>query len=194
MIVMDYQTRDGLTYYGFSIDFESARGWRVYIIFQPACHGNDDSLELPYQARDDTGRRYVDWSEKIDNLGDAKAVAGLWAELTQRYQRTQEKHALYVKLIEHYQRTREQRRVIPVASEESLCDFKEDASKTQTVSDAGLLVGAGATIATTFPNRAAQNTVPVAASTRNHKSGARHRHAPSALRHRHSNRNARRHR
>jgi hypothetical protein len=194
MVVMDYQTRDGLTYYGFSIDFESVRGWRVYIIFQPSYHGNDDSLELPYQARDETGRRYVDWSEKIDNLGDAKTVAGLWAEVTQRYQRTQEKHALYVKLIEHHQRTRDQRRVIPAASEESLGDSQEGELKTQTVADAGLLVGAGATIATTFENRAARNTVPVEASTRNHKSGARHRSAAGALRHRRSNRNARRHR
>jgi hypothetical protein len=194
MIVMDYQTRDGLTYYGFSIDFESARGWRVYIIFQPSSHGNDDSLKLPYQARDDTGRRYVDWSEKIDNLADAKTVAALWAEVTQRYQRTQEKHALYVKLIEHYQHTRDQRRVIPVASEESLCDSQEGESKTQTVADAGLVVGAGATIATTLENRAARNTLPVDPSTRNHKSGARHRHAAGALHHRRSNRNARRHR
>jgi hypothetical protein len=194
MVVMDYQTRDGLTYYGFSIDFESARGWRVYIIFQPSSHGNDDSLEVPYQARDDTGRRYVDWSEKIDNLGDAKTVAGLWAEVAQRYQRIQEKHALYVKLIEHYQRTRDQRKVTPVTSGEPLFDSQEGESKTQTVADAGLVVGARATIATTFENRAAWNTLPVGASTRNHKSGARHRHAAGALRHRRSNRNARRHR
>ncbi|MDT7718141.1 MAG: hypothetical protein QOH09_4133 [Pseudonocardiales bacterium] len=75
MAVMDYQTRDGLTYYGFSIDFEPGIGWRVYIIFQPFHQGHDDSLQLPYQARDNTGRRYVDWSEKIDNLADAKTVA-----------------------------------------------------------------------------------------------------------------------
>jgi hypothetical protein len=101
--VMDYETPDGLGRYGFSIEFTPGRGWRVYIMFQPFHQGHDDSLQLPYQARDDTGRLYVDWSEKLDNLADAKTVAALWAEVAQRYQRSRENHTLYVKLIEHYQ-------------------------------------------------------------------------------------------
>jgi hypothetical protein len=113
MIVMDYRTRDGLADYGFSIDFDPGRGWRVYIIFQPFQQGHDDRLQLPYQAIDGNGRRYVDWSEKVDSLADAKTVAELWAEVAQRYQRTQERKALYVELIEHYQRTQEQTRVTP---------------------------------------------------------------------------------
>ena len=113
MTVMDYRTRDGLAEYGFSIDFEPARGWRVYIILQPFHQGRDDSLSLPYQTIDCNGRRYVDWPEKLDSLGDAKTVAGLWAEEAHRYQRTQEQRSLHVELIERYRRTHEQRRTTP---------------------------------------------------------------------------------
>jgi hypothetical protein len=71
---MAYRTQDGLADYGFSIEFESDEGWRIYIIFQPFCHAHDDSLQLPYQSIDSKGRRYVDWSENLDSLGDAKQL------------------------------------------------------------------------------------------------------------------------
>jgi len=90
MVVMDYRTRDGLADYGFSIEFHSDAGWRVYIIFAPSPQGHHDGLDLPYQSIDCDGRRYVDWSSKLDSLGEAKTVAALWAELAQRQQRTQE--------------------------------------------------------------------------------------------------------
>ena len=79
MAVMDYQTQDRLADYGFSIEFRSDVGWRVYIIFEPF-QGHDDSLESPYQSIDGDERRYVDWSPKLDNLGEAKAVVRLWSE------------------------------------------------------------------------------------------------------------------
>jgi hypothetical protein len=81
MAVMDYRTRDGLADFGFSIEFQSDVGWRAYIIFQLSHQGYGDSLPLPYQSIDHNGRRYVNWSAKIDSLGDAKTVAALWAEL-----------------------------------------------------------------------------------------------------------------
>ncbi|MGH3815780.1 MAG: hypothetical protein ACRDUV_25585 [Pseudonocardiaceae bacterium] len=121
MAVMHYQTRDGLADYGFSIDFEPDGGWRVYIIFWPFHQGHDDGQSLPYQSTDANGRRYVDWHAKLDNLGDAKTVAALWAEVAQRYQRTQEQSALYVELIERYQRTQERRRAT-LASPDRLGD------------------------------------------------------------------------
>jgi hypothetical protein len=62
----------------------------VYIVFQPFYHGHDDSLQLPHQSIDRNGRRYANWPSKLDSLGDAKTVATLWAELSQRYQRTPE--------------------------------------------------------------------------------------------------------
>jgi hypothetical protein len=111
MAVVDYRTRDGLADYGFSIEFQSDKGWRVYIILQPFDHDHDDNLHLPYQSIDHNGRRYVDWPGKLDNLGDAKTVAGLWAELIQSYRRAQERNAFYAELIERYQRTQRQRRI-----------------------------------------------------------------------------------
>ena len=89
MVVTDYRTRDGLADYGFSIEFHSDAGWRVYIIFAPFLQGHHDSLDLPHQSIDRDGRRYVDWPSKLNSLGEAKTVAALWAELAQ-HQRTQQ--------------------------------------------------------------------------------------------------------
>jgi hypothetical protein len=109
MAVMAYRTRDGFAEYGFSIDYQPSMGWRVYIVFQPV-HQLDNGRQLPYQAVDVDNRRYVDWSEKLDSLGDAKTVAALWAELAQGYQRDQDQKALYEELIERYRRDYEQKR------------------------------------------------------------------------------------
>jgi len=89
MAVMDYRTQDGLADYGFSIEFQSDIGWRAYIIFQLSHQGHDDSLPLPYQSIDHNGRCYVNWPARVANLGEAKTVAALWAELIQRYQCTE---------------------------------------------------------------------------------------------------------
>lgn len=113
MTAMDYRTQDGLADYGFSIEYQLDVGWRVYIIFEPFHQGHNDSLKLPYQSIDGDKRRYVDWSPKLDSLGEARTVAGLWAEVTQRYQRTQEQNALYVEQIQRYRRSQEQRKAAP---------------------------------------------------------------------------------
>jgi hypothetical protein len=86
MAILDYRTRDGLADYGFSIEFDPSVGWRVYIVFQPSYGDRDGSLQLPYQSTDGKGRHYVNWSPKLDSLGDAKTVAALWAELIHRHQ------------------------------------------------------------------------------------------------------------
>jgi hypothetical protein len=108
MAVMDYRTKDGLADFGFSIEFQSDIGWRVYIIFDPFCQGHDHSVDLPYQSIDRDGRCYVNWSSKLDSLGDAKTVAGVWAELAQRDQRAKKEHALYAELIQRYWLTQKQ--------------------------------------------------------------------------------------
>lgn len=90
MTVMDYRTQDGLADYGFSIEFQSDVGWRVYIVFQPLYQGSDDDSKWLYQATDCNGRSYVNWSAKLENLSDAKTVAALWAEISERNQRAQE--------------------------------------------------------------------------------------------------------
>jgi hypothetical protein len=85
MAVMDYRTQDGLADYGFSIEFHADVGWRVYIVFQSLYESCDDKMDSPYQATDRKGLRYVDWRSKLVSLGDARTVAGLWAELDHRY-------------------------------------------------------------------------------------------------------------
>jgi len=87
MTVVDYHTRDGLAEFGFSIEFRSNIGWRVYIIFDPFSWGNPQGMDLPYQSVDHAGRRYVNWSSRVDTLGEARTVAEIWAELVQHAQR-----------------------------------------------------------------------------------------------------------
>jgi hypothetical protein len=192
MTVMDYRTRDGLADYGFSIDYEpDRRGWRVYIIFQSFHQGHDGSLPLPYQSIDDEGRRYVDWPEKLNSLGEARIVAALWAEVDQRYQRTQEQRALYVEMIERYQRTQERRRATPAAPAESSDDVQESESNTQTAASAASAIAAraGGTTATSPANSATRNIVRAGASDRHCN-----RRAAGASHLRRSTRGARRHR
>jgi hypothetical protein len=131
MAVMTYRTRDGLADYGFSIDFQPGTGWRVYIVFQPI-HDNHGE-QIPYQAVDSNGRHYVDWSEKLDNLGDAKTVAAFWAELVQDYRRDQAQRARNTELIERYRRTREYRRATPADSDR----FSDSAANTDGVAGSG---------------------------------------------------------
>jgi hypothetical protein len=105
MVVMDYRTQDGLAHYGFSIEFQPDRGWRVYILFDSFRKGQNDGPQSPYDALDNDGRRYVDWRSKLDSPADARAVAELWAELVHGDQRAQEEHNLYIELIQQYMRT-----------------------------------------------------------------------------------------
>jgi hypothetical protein len=54
MAVMSYRTEDGFADYGFSLEFGSSTGWRVYIGFTPV-HTGDDAPELPYESSIATG-------------------------------------------------------------------------------------------------------------------------------------------
>lgn len=110
MTVLDYRTRDGLADIGFSIEFQPDTGWRVYIIFDSFYRGRDNDLDLPHQSIDPAGRRYVNWPPKIGSLGEAKIVAGIWAELAQR---AQAQRALYTKLIQRHLSTEKQKGVAP---------------------------------------------------------------------------------
>jgi hypothetical protein len=190
MTVMDYRTRDGLADYGFSIDYEPDRGWRVYIVFVPFRQGDDGELRLPYQTIDDKGRRYVNWPEKLGSLGDARVVAALWAEIAQRYQHTQEQTAMYVAMIKHHPCIQHRRNAVTVAPTASPSEPHERESTTQTVANSTSDTAARADRASaTSANSATRNTIPPDSPVRkcNHQ-------AAGTLGHRHSTRNARRHR
>jgi hypothetical protein len=190
MTVMDYRTRDGLADYGFSIDYEPDRGWRVYPVFLPFHQGNDGDLRLPYQAVDDKGRRYVDWPEQVGSLGEARVVAALWAEIAQRYQHTQEQTAMYVEMIKHHQCMQHRRSAVTVTPAASPRESQESESTTQTVANstsetAARVDGTTATLA----NSATRNAVPPNSPVRK-----RNHQVTGTLGHRRSTRNARRHR
>jgi len=108
MAVMNYRTQDGRADYGFSIEFQPDKGWRIYIVFNPFQDSEGKSAQLPYQAFDH-GRRYVDWPPKLDNLGDARTIAALWAELAQRYHHTQEEKRFYTEQARRRQPSQEKR-------------------------------------------------------------------------------------
>jgi hypothetical protein len=114
-MVVVCHAKNGLAEFGFSIEFQPDIGWRVYIVFDPFRRGRDHPLDLPYQSIDNAGRRYVDWSPKIDTLDEAKTVARIWAELAQRDQRAQEERALYIELIQHHLSTGKQKRTTPTS-------------------------------------------------------------------------------
>jgi hypothetical protein len=109
MAVMNYRTQDGRADYGFSIEFQQDKGWRIFIIFDPFQESENNNPHLPYQAFDH-GRRYVDWPPRLDNLGDARTVAALWAELAQSYNHTHEEKRQYTERARQHQYSQEKRR------------------------------------------------------------------------------------
>lgn len=138
MAVMAYRTRDGLADYGFSIDYQPSMGWRVYIVFRPFHQSQDYGLPLPYQALDEDKRYYVDWSGKLDSLGDAKTVAELWAELAQGYRRDQEQKAFREEreLIERYRRDQKRKKAAS-ADPDRLGEVKEGVEEGKGTPQAG---------------------------------------------------------
>jgi len=110
MPVADYQTRDGLAEFGFSIEFQSDIGWRVYIIFDPFSWAKDQQINLPYESIDHAGRRYVNWSSRIDSLGEARTVAEIWAELVHC---AQQQHAMHTARVQRQPDTTKPKTVTP---------------------------------------------------------------------------------
>ncbi|MGH3853697.1 MAG: hypothetical protein ACRDR6_09375 [Pseudonocardiaceae bacterium] len=86
MAVFFYQTQDGQADYGFSIEYKPKEGWRIYIVFQSLRRGSDENPQFPYRATGEDGRSYVDWSTRLDHLGDAKEVAVFWSEIGGHHQ------------------------------------------------------------------------------------------------------------
>lgn len=87
MAVMDYRSQDGFASYAFSIEFNSDVGWRVYIVFRPLYQDGEEASKRPYEAIDGSGRSYINWPAKLDNLADARTVATLWAQNAEHYAR-----------------------------------------------------------------------------------------------------------
>lgn len=82
-----YRSRDGSADYSFSFEQQSDGTWRVYIEGQPS-YGNRATDAHSTHRLSDSGRKYVCWTTDLNTLEDAKQVAALWADETQKYIRT----------------------------------------------------------------------------------------------------------
>jgi hypothetical protein len=78
--VMEYFTRGSWLPYRFSIEWRAGSGYRIYILDQPGARAY-----TPHKLFDAAGRPYVCWSAMIATIEDARKIAQLWAEHTQRY-------------------------------------------------------------------------------------------------------------
>lgn len=79
-----YRTKDGLADYQFSFEQQSDGTWRIYILSNPSYRGRADDCHSTHRLYDG-GRQYVCWTASIYSEADARAVAGLWTDKTQRY-------------------------------------------------------------------------------------------------------------
>ena len=85
--VLNYRTKDGQTDYRFSFEEQRDSTWRAYIVRQPSYQGRSEGAHITHRLSDE-GRKYVCWDSPLRSLSQAKSVASLWADLTQRYIRT----------------------------------------------------------------------------------------------------------
>lgn len=79
-----YRTKDGLADYLFSFEQESDGTWRAYILDQPDYRGRPDDCHSTHRLTDG-GRHYVCWTRPLHSEREAREVAALWADKTQRY-------------------------------------------------------------------------------------------------------------
>ena len=82
--VLSYRTKDGLADYCFSFEEQRDGTWRAYIVRQPSYQARDESAH-PTHRLSDGGRKYVCWDSPLRSLAQAKQVAALWADCTQKY-------------------------------------------------------------------------------------------------------------
>lgn len=79
-----YRTKDGLSDYRFSFEQESDGTWRVFILSYIDYRGRASDCHSTHRLNDGS-RQYICWTAPIYSEADARAVAALWADKTQRY-------------------------------------------------------------------------------------------------------------
>ncbi len=83
----NYRTSDGETDYCFSFEEQSDGTWLPFIKHQPSYRGRATDAHSTHRLSK-WGRKYVCWTRSLRSLDEAKQVAALWADATQRYIRT----------------------------------------------------------------------------------------------------------
>ena len=73
-----------MTDYRFSFEQQRNGSWRVYIERQPGYGVRSADTFMTHRLTDGR-RKYICWSSRIDTFEEAKGVARLWADATQRY-------------------------------------------------------------------------------------------------------------
>jgi len=80
-----YRTNDGLADFKFRFHCHWLTGcYKIYIESQPGYGGRSDGLHPTHRLRDSNGY-YVCWTDPIRTESDARTIASLWADKTQRY-------------------------------------------------------------------------------------------------------------
>ena len=82
-----YRTSDGRADYLFNFEQQYDDTWRVYIEDQPS-YGNRETDGHSTHRYSDGDRYYICWTQELESLEDARNVAALWADETQKYIRT----------------------------------------------------------------------------------------------------------
>ena len=79
-----YRSRDSLADYQFEFHQMPDGTYRIYIVKQPSYCGRNQSAHATHRLSDG-GRHYICWEGKLYSLHEAKKVAAVWADKTQRY-------------------------------------------------------------------------------------------------------------
>ena len=80
-----YRTCDGSNDFIFTFCWiEGQCSWRIYIDSQPSYDRRSISAHATHRLVDEAGT-YVCWAGRISSIHEAKHVAALWADSTQRY-------------------------------------------------------------------------------------------------------------
>ena len=84
---MYYRTYDGLMYIDFQFyNLGFMRGWRIYICSDIDYQYRDSSFQATHRMRGASDMDpYICWRGKIRTFAEAKAVAGLWGDVTSLY-------------------------------------------------------------------------------------------------------------
>jgi hypothetical protein len=83
-----YDTYDKTTLYRFTFQEINSSCWRIYIREQPDYGGQPESGHATHRFFDEVrGQHYICWDRDISSLDDARKIAAMWAERTERYRK-----------------------------------------------------------------------------------------------------------
>ncbi len=80
-----YRSRDGQSYYRFSIERQVDGTYRSYITSHPEYGSRARNAHATHRLTDSEGRTFVCWSDPLRSEQEALRVAAAWADATQDY-------------------------------------------------------------------------------------------------------------